>query len=373
MQLRSYSTPRVAIAGGGPAGAIVAMTLARQGLRPVVFEAAPEPQAKVGECLPPASLPLLNRLGLTAHILEGPHLPSYGNRSCWGSDHPLERDFLFGIYGAGWHLNRRCFEEVLARVAMESGAEWHYASRITSVRWHNGHWECTVEKSGAKHDNGADFLVDATGRRASLARRLGAHRVSYDKLVGLASQLKPTNGSGMTDTFTLVEAVPSGWWYSALLSDGELVMAYLTDHDLPEFRLARQFEGWWEMLSQTRYSWSRVQEHGYQPYLPLRILPASSVRLTSIFGQRWLAVGDAAAAYDPLSSHGITTAMGCGFYAAQAITNLLDGQAEAHFAYLSLLEKTYAIYLEQQRECYASEQRWPWHPFWSRRHTKAGS
>jgi flavin-dependent dehydrogenase len=280
---------------------------------------------------------------------------------------------LFGIHGPGWHLDRRCFEDLLANTAIESGVDWNYASRITSFRWQNGHWELTVEQSGKKQDYEADFLVDATGRRASLARRLGAHRVHDDKLVGLASQLKPANGSGMMDTFTLVEAMPSGWWYSALLSNGQLMVVYLTDHDLPEFRLVRQFESWWEMLSQTRYTWSRVQEHGYQPYLPLRILPASSTRLTTIFGERWLAVGDAAAAYDPLSSHGITTAMGSGFYAALAIANLLDGRDEARFAYLSILEKTYAIYLEQQRDCYASEQRWSWHPFWRRRHTQATS
>ncbi len=344
------------------------MSLARQGLRPVVFEVAPEPQAKVGECLPPASAPLLNRLGLTARMLEGPHLRSYGNRSCWGSEQPLERDFIFSVHGAGWHLNRRCFEDLLARVAVESGVEWHYASRMTAIRWLNRRWEFTVEKSGEKQDNNADFLVDATGRRASLARRLGARRVYDDQLVGLVSHLEPVGGSGTTDTFTLVEAVPSGWWYSALLSDGRLVVVYLTDHDLPEFRVARQSEGWWEMLSQTRSSWFRVRKHGYRPSMPPRILPANSARLTAILGERWLAVGDAAAAYDPLSSHGITTAMGSGFYAAWAIADLLDGHAEAGPAYLSILEKAYAIYLEEQHECYASEQRWPGHPFWSRRH-----
>lgn len=364
---RKGSLPRIAIAGGGPAGAVIAITLARQGLHPVVFEMALGPQTKVGECLPPASAPLLDWLGLTPHLFEGPHLRSYGNRSCWGLERPFERDFFFSVYGAGWHLDRQHFEELLARMAIESGAIWHYASRIMAIRWRDQYWEITVEKSRKKYEYEADFLVDATGRRAYLARQLGARRVCDDRLVGIAAYLEPIGNRGMEDTFTLVEAVPSGWWYSALLANRHLAVVYMTDHDLPEFRAACQGEEWWKRLGQTHYLWSQIKEYGYRMCMPLRILPANSTRLTAVVGERWLAVGDAAASYDPLSSHGITTAMGTGFYAAQAIDSLFRGSTEAGFAYLDLLEKTYRVYLEEQHTCYASEQRWRGYPFWDRR------
>jgi flavin-dependent dehydrogenase len=300
-------------------------------------------------------------------MLEGPHLRSYGNRSCWGSEHLLERDFLLSIHGTGWHLARCHFEELVARVAIESGAEWHYDSRIRSIRWRNPRWQFSIEKLGKKQDVEADFLVDATGRKACVARQLGARRVYDDHLVGVAAQLEPVGNRGTVDTFTLVEAVASGWWYSALLANRRLAVVYMTDHDLSDFLVARQCGGWWERLSQTRYLWPQVRAYGYRICTPLRILPVNSTRLTTILGERWLAVGDAAASYDPLSSYGITSAMGTGFYAAHAIADLLKGHAEAGLAYLSILEKAYAIYLKEQRKCYTYEQRWVGYPFWDRR------
>ncbi len=98
------------------------------------------------------------------------------------------------------------------------------------------------------------------------------------------------------------------------------------------------------------------------------MLPANSARLSAILGRQWLAVGDAAAAHDPLSAHGITAALGAGFYAAQAILGLLDGQADAGLAYLSIMDRTYAHYFQDLHACYADEQRWAGQPFWRRRH-----
>ena len=62
---------------------------------------------------------------------------------------------------------------------------------------------------------------------------------------------------------------------------------------------------------------------------PPRVLPAETSRLDRIAGPGWLALGDAAAAYDPLSSYGIGSAMGSGFYAGQAIADSLAGRDPA--------------------------------------------
>ena len=60
---------------------------------------------------------------------------------------------------------------------------------------------------------------------------------------------------------------------------------------------------------------------------------------------------DAAAAYDPLSSHGIGSAMGSGFYGGQAIADLLAGREEARWAYLDVMQNAYGAYLDLQRRC----------------------
>jgi len=262
--------------------------------------------------------------------------PGFPARYWVETDHP---------HGEGWHVDRRRFEARLAEAAREAGAEWR--------------WGCRVERIG---DVEADFVADATGRSARLARRLGARRLRYDRLVGVCALL--SSRTPATDTYTLVEATPEGWWYSALLADGRLAVAFLGDGDL--LHPSADPAPWWRRLRESEATRERVESHGYEAG-PLRVLPAESSRLDVIAGDGWLALGDAAAAYDPLSSYGIASAMGSGFYGGHAIADLLAGREEARFAYLEIMQRACGTCLDLQREHYARERRWPDALFWRRR------
>ncbi len=355
------------VVGGGPAGAAVAIALARQGLPSVVMEASSGPEAKVGECLPPNASPLLKQLGLLERLRTHEHLPTYGNRFLWGTPIPVEQNFLFRTQTVGWHVHRRRFEALLYEVACEAGVDWHYGWQLRDCRWEAGSWLLTVQTAAGYRTLAADFVVDATGRSARFAQRAGGHRLCYDRMIGLATVLEPTRLGEIQDRFTLVEAVATGWWYSAALAGGQLAVVYFTDYDLLE-RGQRSFEGWWSLLQETEYTWERAQRHDYVGQGELRILPAGASRLTVIGGERWLAVGDAAMTYDPLSSYGMVSAMGGGFYAAQAVADALAGRSKALLTYHQMLERAYITYQVMHRRQYALEQRWPDACFWRRRH-----
>lgn len=347
---------KVVIAGGGPAGAVAALVLARRGVSVMVLESRAEPERKVGECLPPNLTPLLRHLGLEDLLRQDGHLRSLGNRFVWGSPRPGERPFFTGTQGDGWHVDRLTFEARLAERARAAGAEWRWGSRLAKCDRSGGYWRLETRDGEVLE---ADFVADATGRTARLARCLGAKRVRYDRLVGAAALLRsPTPDA---DTYTLVEAVPEGWWYSALLADGRLAVAFMTDGDL----LDR--DAWRSALKRTESTRARVEGHGYALEESPRIFPAETSRLDAIAGEGWLALGDAAAAYDPLSSHGIGSAMGSGFYAGNAIADLLVGRAEARDAYLEVMQRAYGACLDLQKRHYAQERRWPESPFWARR------
>lgn len=355
--------------GGGPCGAAAAIALARRGIKSLVLESRSAAGFKVGECLPPSSGPVLEWLGVAGLMQSDGHLPSYGNRSVWGGGAPDERDFIFGTQGHGWQLDRAKFEATLAAKATEEGADWRYGSRLIKCSRRGRSFELSVLTPSGPQAIEADFLIDATGRSSRVARGLGARRVRYDRLIGAALLFASAEGGGIRENVTLVEAAPKGWWYSARLPGGKLMAAYMTDSDLAG-REPRGVDGWLALLGETEHTSRRVSEGGYSPVSGPHVLQANSSRLDSVFGERWLAAGDAASAFDPLSSYGISSAMGGGYHAAAAAADFIAGSADALPTYERIVFNAYAQYLLAHYGYYSLERRWPNETFWRRRHER---
>lgn len=341
----------VAVIGAGPAGSATALTLARAGVSVAVFEKETGSGWKIGEGLPPVARQVLQRLGVWERFVADNHLASYGNCSAWGSNKLVDHSFVFNPYGHGWHLDRSRFDQMLLDAAIEAGA------KLLS----------TAEFEIAE----TDFVVDASGRSSWFARRQGARRINHDNLVGAAALLTAEGEIADWDSLTMVEAVADGWWYAAQISsekppDKKLVAAFLSDADLDGTRQAANVEGWLSLLKSTVHLRSRIERHNYRIEIAPRIVSANSSRLDVVAGDSWLAVGDAAAAFDPLSSQGIVTALEFGILAAETI---LAGEPKALKQYSERLEQMFAAYLANRNFYYSQERRWPDSTFWLRRNS----
>lgn len=366
------SSPSVAVLGGGPAGAVAALTLARGGVDTLVLEVNPGPTSKIGETLPPSVLPLLERLELLSALDAAEHRECTDHRSVWGSDEPMDEDFLFGTFGAGMHVDRERFEGRLAQAAIEAGADWRWGHHAVDAQWIGGRWRLVVEAPEALISVEADFVIDATGRHARFARGAGAQPQQLDKLVGVAVILEPSRvATPVMPGCILVEAQPEGWWYSAPLSGGRLAAVFMTDGDQLRPTEVRKRGGWHTLLASTVDTRERLVAHldgGPEPNP--RIMPVGSTCLRVPSGHGWLAVGDAAAAFDPLSSYGMSAAMTTGHHGACAVSDHLRGKSEALMAYDDRVVQMFEEYLDRLHEQYTLEQRWPYELFWSRRHER---
>src|SRR5262245_17466293 len=358
----------VVVLGGGPAGCATALALAPRGISAVVIERTNYDVPRIGETIPPAARQLLTTLGIWDRFLLEDHSPSFGIRSVWGQDEFYENDFIFNPYGAGWHVDRARFDAMLATAVEESGSNVYRGAQLASITPDEGSagsggWQAEVSQGGIAYRFHAKFLVDASGRAASLARRQGSRRVVYDHLIGAVAFL-PADAT--LDSFTMVEAIEQGWWYSARLPSSGLVMAYMTDADLYAKGLRDSVCYWLGQLQIARHTQTRAK--GINTRTIPRIFPAGSSRLDQVVGGNWLAVGDAAMSFDPLSSQGIFRALEFGLRAAAAIEAHLAGGESALAGYAHAVKESFDDYLRARKTFYSRENRWPYSAFWQRRH-----
>jgi flavin-dependent dehydrogenase len=357
----------VVILGAGPAGAAAAAALARAGLAVALLQRpGPGPPGRVETLASEVHHPLAE-LGLWGRFQAGGHLASPGTVSIWGGPEPIETDAVFDPSGAGWHVDRSRFDAMLVEAAIAAGVSVRPDVRLDRLgEGSTGRWELTGVFGGRRQRWRAGFLIDATGRAALAARRLGGPRMVIDRLVALVGLVAPDGSPAGLDRRLLVEAVEDGWWYTAPLPDGhQTLCAFLTDPDLIPRGPAAVLRHWRSRLDAAPGTARRCAA-GAGPEV-LRVAAAGTVRAGRVAGRGWLAAGDAAAALDPLCGQGVYRALESGLRASEAAARLVRGSPGALRDYAALVEDQFAADLRERSRYYGLERRWPDSPFWRRR------
>jgi flavin-dependent dehydrogenase len=324
---------QVAIVGGGPGGATVAGFLARAGLSVVLFERETFPRFHVGESLLPATLPILDRLGALDAVTRRGFQVKYGAVFS-DQEMDLEQRYYF-LRDRPWphysfQVPRAEFDTILLEHARATGVDVRQPATVERIALERDGVTLAGVAAGTRFTTRATFLVDATGRDALVASRVGRRdRVPNLGKVALFAHFRGAErASGIDEGSIRIHVFPDGWfWWIPFAGDTTSVGCVM------HARTAREWHGELDELLDAMVSrcW-RVAKglEGAERVTPVHRAANFAYVNHPAVGDRFVAVGDAIAFVDPIFSGGVHIAMSSGELAARAIAGAFrDGRFEA--------------------------------------------
>jgi flavin-dependent dehydrogenase len=363
----------VAIFGAGPAGACAALSLLNYAdLDITLIEQSDLNRERVGEHVSESIFDFLDYLQIKREAFGSDcFIPTYGSTSYWGSELPGIRNSVFTTQQSTFQLNREQFDLQLLQSIAERGGNvmprchCHQISQLDDGRWqlqltHPVQGEFTLR---------ARFIVDASGRNANISRQLGLIGKKVDDLMAVGRFFECTDNKQKKQEY-LIESTPHGWWYAALLPGNRYSISFFSDADIIASLKLNQQSHFNALLAKTKHIKKLVQGAKVTAPHPW-VRPAYSQSTAFETLPNFLAIGDAACAFDPISSMGIGFALSSGCHAASLITASLT-EADCNQQQLTKqfqidLDNQFNHYLTLRQQFYQQEGRWQQAPFWQRR------
>ena len=342
---------RVVVVGGGPAGSAAALRLARLGHKVTLVERQSFPRDHVGEALSPGVALQLEWLGLGGDFLDRHGARRHrASAARWAGDWEVRP-----VAPGAATVDRARFDAALLDAARMAGVEVLQPARAASASFAD-RWQIAVQAAEGQRALVADFLVDATGRSGFHGRK---RRLLGPRTAALHALWAGTGAGGPR-----VAAGRDHWiWASPIPGLGDRVMVFCDPGSLPGDR--RGIEA---------YYWESVRAAGVcsagRAEAAPRLCDASAYVDTGLTGPRFLRVGEAAYAIDPLSSSGVEKAISTGLQSAVAVNTILRRPEDSTLA-RSFYEEEAARTVRRQAgwaaSAYAAAGRGAGEPFWAER------
>lgn len=313
----------VAIVGGGPAGAITAILLARAGLDVLVLERAAAPRWRAcGVFTSPAAVIALRRLsleGLDLAAIARP-IPAMRVETHRGTTFRMTYGGTGFLADSAVGLDRPRLDQQLLEAARAAGAGVRLGAQVEGIEF--GRASARLRVRGTREPVEARLVVGADGLRSVVARDAGVtRRPMMQPRVGLTFHLSDPFGDEPHDARMTV--IDDGYIGLAPVPGGRLNVGIVLG------------PSWRRELRRTRAAdiardvVERVPRHG-QP--PLEWRPADAIagawplghQVARRAGDDWLLVGDAAGFLDPFTGEGIHRAIVSAELGASAVASAIS-------------------------------------------------
>ena len=330
MVSRQPETVDVVIIGGGPGGSTAATMLARKGWQVLLLEREHFPRAHVGESLLPATLPVLEELGVLPAVQAAGFLPKYGATMVWGqAKTPWSWHFreTNQTYPHAYQVWRPHFDQLLLDNSRNHGVDVREGHRVVDVLFEEKHAVGVqyTDADGAVGTVRTGWIVDASGQGGVLGHKLGLRRwdpffqnlAVYGYVTG-AQRLPAPN-----ETKIYIESYSQGWFWHIPLHTGWTSVGTVVDSRTAQKELRR---GGAAQLLRDQMTYAPDTKQMLQkadlvsgPF----VVKDWSYLSDEVVGPGYVLVGDAACFVDPLFSSGVHLACMSGVLAAAYVTTVL--------------------------------------------------
>lgn len=249
-------------------------------------------------------------------------MQSPGISVSWSTILPVTRSYGGSAEGSALNVDRAAFDAMLRDRAAECGVQYFDHSRLMSLTGGvRKPWCLSLGRAGEERDVTAEFLVDATGRARSLSRRLGADVRRAGDLFAITRWFEPDPFSdrGQPTSTLLIEACEAGWWSLGRSPSGITAATFYTSRGLMK-QSGLSPANWADRALTVAPTIARALDacrFSSDSHRLFACFPAAS---TGMYGDRWIAVGEAATAFDPISGHGVVHAVESAFRAYETVS-----------------------------------------------------
>ncbi len=345
------------VIGGAFAGASVATLLARwrPNTRILIVERAERFNRKVGEATVEVSAFFLTRVLKLYDVLAREHLPKHGLRF-WFADGPdaalkdmSEVGMVFPPTLQTFQIDRSTLDESMLSVAVSEGVELVRPAKVTSVELDGLENRVVIEGPEGTREVHARWILDASGRAAFLARRLGLYEKNelhptsavWARWKGVRDLDGPevlgrTPGESLLPQLNCSRRLATnhfcghGWWCWVIpLAGGETSIGVVYDRRMYQYpkvtagagSARERFESWMRSQPGLRelVTDAHIDGDDFQSY---EQLPYRSRRYAA---RGWALVGDAASFIDPYYSPGLDHVSFSAYSTAKLVVGELDG------------------------------------------------
>jgi flavin-dependent dehydrogenase len=354
----------VIVIGGGPAGSTAATFLARKGHRVLLLERERFPRDHIGESLLPASMPILEELGVMEAVQAEGFLKKYGATMVWGNgQEPWSWYFreTNKTHEHAYQVWRPRFDQILLDNSAANGVDVRQGHRVVEIEL-NGQDRMAVryvDAGGQGERATARFVVDASGQTGMIGRRLGLRQPddNFQNLAvyGYFEGCERLPEPDQTNIF--IESYEHGWFWMIPLHNGQMSVGSVVDHRLGS-------EGIRELGAEAYFAGqiaaapnaSRMLRTAKMVQGPT-VIRDWSYASDEVVGDGWVLAGDAACFIDPLFSTGVHLALSAGVMSAAYVATALrdsDLAAAAGPVYKELYYNQYNLFRQLAGLFYAT-------------------